>query len=41
MDIAQYMNQVGVQAREASRAMAKADTRTKNQALNAIADMIA
>lgn len=40
MDIAQYMNQVGVQAREASRAMAKADTRTKNQALNAIADMI-
>lgn len=40
MDIAQYMNQVGVQAREASRAMAKADTRTKNQVLNAIADMI-
>jgi glutamate-5-semialdehyde dehydrogenase len=40
MDIAQYMNQVGVQAREASRAMAKADTRTKNLALNAIADMI-
>ena len=40
MDIAQYMNQVGVQARAASRAMAKADTRTKNQALNAIAEMI-
>lgn len=40
MEIAQYMNQVGRQAREASRAMAKADTRTKNQALHAIAELI-
>lgn len=40
MDIAQYMQTVGVNARHASRAMAKADTHTKNQALLLIAELI-
>lgn len=40
MDIKHYMNQVGQQARKASRAMAKADTATKNQALLLIAAAI-
>ena len=38
MDIAQYMNNIGIQARAASRDMARADTKRKNDALNAIAD---
>jgi glutamate-5-semialdehyde dehydrogenase len=33
MDIKQYMKEVGQRARKASRAMAKADTAAKNQAL--------
>ncbi len=37
VDIKQYMQQVGQQAREASRAMARADTNAKNAALLAIA----
>ena len=40
MDIQQYMQQVGRQAREASRAMARADTNVKNQALRCIAAAI-
>lgn len=40
MDIKAYMQQVGRQARAASRHMAKADTQTKNRALNAIADAL-
>jgi glutamate-5-semialdehyde dehydrogenase len=40
MDIKQYMQNLGQQARHASRAMAKADTNTKNQALNFIAAAI-
>ncbi|SMC29795.1 glutamate-5-semialdehyde dehydrogenase [Andreprevotia lacus DSM 23236] len=40
MDIKTYMQDVGRQARAASRAMAKADTGAKNKALNAIADAI-
>jgi len=40
MDIAQYMNNIGTQARAASREMAKAETSSKNKALSAIADMI-
>ncbi len=40
MDIKHYMNQVGQQARTASRAMAKADTATKNKALLLIAAAI-
>lgn len=40
MEIKAYMQQVGQQARIASRAMAKADTKTKNHALYAIADAI-
>jgi glutamate-5-semialdehyde dehydrogenase len=39
-DIANYMQTLGQQARQASRAMAKADTATKNQALLAIATAI-
>lgn len=39
-DIANYMQTLGQQARQASRAMAKADTATKNQALLAIAAAI-
>ncbi|MFO7594279.1 MAG: glutamate-5-semialdehyde dehydrogenase [Pseudomonadota bacterium] len=37
MDIKQYMQQVGRQAREASRAIARADSNAKNSALQAIA----
>lgn len=40
MNIQTYMQQIGIQARQASRAMAKADTNTKNKALLAIADAI-
>jgi glutamate-5-semialdehyde dehydrogenase len=40
MDIKTYMNQVGSQARQASRIMAKADTSTKNRALALIAAAI-
>jgi glutamate-5-semialdehyde dehydrogenase len=40
MDIKQYMQNLGQEARSASRAMAKADTNTKNQALNYIAAAI-
>jgi glutamate-5-semialdehyde dehydrogenase len=40
MDIKTYMQQVGQAARTASRAAARADTRTKNLALAAIADAI-
>ena len=40
MDIKSYMQQVGSQARAASRAMAKASTNTKNLALRTIAQAI-
>ena len=40
MDIHSYMHGVGRQARAASRVMAQADTRTKNQALEVIADAL-
>ncbi|MFO1385942.1 MAG: glutamate-5-semialdehyde dehydrogenase [Chitinivorax sp.] len=40
MDIKAYMQQIGQQARAASRAMARADTHAKNRALNAMADAI-
>ncbi|MBA2350467.1 MAG: glutamate-5-semialdehyde dehydrogenase [Burkholderiales bacterium] len=40
MDIQSYMHGVGRAAREASRLMARADTATKNKALNAMADAI-
>jgi len=40
MDIEQYIVTVGRQAREASRAMARADTNAKNRALRAIAAAI-
>ena len=40
MDIQQYMRQVGQQAREASRLIARADTHTKNMALGTIAAAI-
>jgi len=40
MDIKHYMQQVGQQARQASRAMARADTNTKNLALITIAQAI-
>ncbi len=40
MDIQAYMQQVGRQARAASRLMAKADTGAKNRALAAIADAV-
>ena len=40
MDIQQYMEQVGQQARKASRAMARADSATRNRALTLIADAI-
>jgi glutamate-5-semialdehyde dehydrogenase len=40
MEIKQYMEQVGQQARAASRAMAKADGATRNRALLLIADAI-
>jgi glutamate-5-semialdehyde dehydrogenase len=37
MDVRQHVRQLGRQAREASRALARADTATKNQALGAMA----
>jgi glutamate-5-semialdehyde dehydrogenase len=40
MDITQYMEQVGRQARVASRAMARADSAQRNRALSLIADAI-
>ena len=40
MDIKSYMQKVGIAAREASRAMAAADTNSKNQALEFIASAI-
>lgn len=40
MDIQQYMSEVGQRARAASRAMARADTAVKNQALSLIAAAI-
>jgi glutamate-5-semialdehyde dehydrogenase len=40
MNITEYMHQVGRQARAASRAMAKADSATRNRALLLIADAI-
>ena len=40
MDIASYMQQLGRQARQASRLMAMADTAKKNQALLAMADAL-
>ena len=40
MDILQYMTTIGVQAREASRRIACADTRAKNNALNTLANAI-
>jgi glutamate-5-semialdehyde dehydrogenase len=40
MDIKHYMNELGTRARSASRAMAKADTATKNRALTLIAAAI-
>ena len=40
MDIQQYMTTVGVQARDASRYIARADTKAKNEALNTLANAI-
>ena len=40
MNIQQYMQNIGVEARKASRLMASADTNQKNIALNAIAAAI-
>ncbi len=40
MDIKHYMEQLGQQARTASRAMARADSATRNRALSLIADAI-
>jgi len=40
MDIKQYMTQVGQQARQASRALARASSNQKNKALLAIADLL-
>jgi glutamate-5-semialdehyde dehydrogenase len=40
MDLQLYMNDVGQRARTASRAMARADTAVKNQALTLIAAAI-
>ena len=40
MNIAEYMQQVGLQARSAARAMARADTATRNRALLLIADAV-
>jgi len=40
MDITQYMQDVGQRARAASRAMARADTATRNRALTLIAEAI-
>lgn len=41
MDISAYMQQLGSQARQASSALAMADTAKKNQALLALADILA
>ena len=40
MDIKQYMAQVGQRARQASRALVKANSNTKNKALLSIADLL-
>lgn len=40
MDIKQYMQQVGQQAKQAGKALANAETATKNKALHTIADAI-
>ncbi|AFJ01768.1 Gamma-glutamyl phosphate reductase [Methylophaga frappieri] len=40
MDIYQYIEQLGQQARQASRVLAKAETAAKNHALHAIADHV-
>jgi len=40
MNIQQYMQNIGIEARKASRLMASADTKQKNIALNAIANAI-
>ena len=40
MNITDYMTQVGQQARSASRAMARADSATRNRALHLIADAV-
>ena len=40
MDIKQYMTQLGQQARQASRELAKADSNKKNKALLTIADLL-
>lgn len=40
MDIQQYMTEVGVQARDASRHIARADSNVKNEALNSLARAI-
>ena len=40
MDITEYMQDVGTRARTASRAMARADSATRNRALSLIADAI-
>lgn len=40
MDIKNYMQQVGIQARQASRAIARADSNAKNAALLTIADLL-
>ena len=40
MDITEYMQDVGTRARAASRAMARADSATRNRALSLIADAI-
>lgn len=41
MNVTEYMQQVGQQARAAARLMARADSATRNRALNLIADAIA
>lgn len=40
MDIDAYMHRLGVQAREASRTMARAETRARNEALTALARIL-
>lgn len=40
MEMKEYIQQIGRQARQASHHMARADTETKNRALHAIADII-
>ncbi len=41
MDVIQYMQEVGQQARQAAQVLARATTQQKNQALCAIADELA